>query len=302
MSVVVKNISKQYGSQKAVDELSFEAKDGEILGLLGPNGAGKSTTMKMLTCFTGPSGGDAEVCGHSIIDDQLAVRNCIGYLPEHNPLYGDMYIREYLGFVADLHGIKDARNRSEEVIDFTGLTKESHKKIGMLSKGYRQRVGLAQALYHDPQVLILDEPISGLDPNQLVEIRSLIKSLARKKTVIFSTHIMQEVEQLCDRVIILNNGKLVADQLVKAGEDYQVSNLVIEITDHELRPDFQSLPGVIECQSLSKGKYVLTYDSSRDIRKDVFDIVVAKGLKILEMRKVDQSIEQIFQKVTSSNA
>ena len=214
MSVIVRNLVKQYGEQKAVDQISFEAKPGRILGFLGPNGAGKSTTMKMLTGYLKPTAGEAEIVGKDVQLKPLEIKKLIGYLPEHTPLYTDMYVREFLGFVAETYGLKKISQRIEEVIKLVGLTQEQHKKIGMLSKGYKQRVGLAQAIIHQPQVLILDEPTSGLDPNQLTEIRALIKNLGKDKTVIISTHIMQEVEALCDDVIIINNGALVANSSI----------------------------------------------------------------------------------------
>ncbi|MDQ8005523.1 MAG: ATP-binding cassette domain-containing protein [Pedobacter sp.] len=214
MSVIVKNLAKHYGEQKAVNEISFEAKPGRILGFLGPNGAGKSTTMKMLTGYLQPTSGQAEIVGKDIQLEPLEVKRLIGYLPENTPLYMDMYVREFLGFVAETYGLKNVKQRVEEVIKLVGLTQEQHKKIGMLSKGYKQRVGLAQAIIHQPQVLILDEPTSGLDPNQLSDIRALIKNLGKDKTVIISTHIMQEVEALCDDVIIINKGVLVANSSI----------------------------------------------------------------------------------------
>ncbi len=210
--IEVKEISKLYGEQRALDRVSLTVHPGEIVGLLGPNGAGKSTLMKILTCFIPPTEGEATVCGHSIYDDTLAVRRCIGYLPEHNPLYLDMYVREYLRFAAGVGGVKNARQRADEMIELTGLVPEASKRIGQLSKGYRQRVGLAQALIHDPQVLILDEPTTGLDPNQLEFIRSLIRQVGKDKTVLLSTHIMQEVEAMCSRAVIINYGRIVADE------------------------------------------------------------------------------------------
>lgn len=215
MSVVVKNLAKHYGEQKAVNQISFEAKPGRILGFLGPNGAGKSTTMKMLTGYLQPTSGEAEIAGENIQLEPLKVKRLIGYLPENTPLYTDMYVREFLGFVAETYGLKNTAQRVEEVIKLVGLTQEQHKKIGMLSKGYKQRVGLAQAIIHQPQVLILDEPTSGLDPNQLSDIRALIKNLGKDKTVIISTHIMQEVEALCDDVIIIDRGNLVANSSIE---------------------------------------------------------------------------------------
>lgn len=210
--IEIKDISKLYGEQRAVDHVSFTVQQGEIVGLLGPNGAGKSTLMKILTCFLPPTEGEATVCGHSIYDDTLAVRRCIGYLPEHNPLYLEMYVREYLRFVAGLSGVKDIRRRADEMIELTGLQPEANKRIGQLSKGYRQRVGLAQALIHDPQVLILDEPTTGLDPNQLEFIRNVIRRSGKNKAVLLSTHIMQEVEAMCSRAVIINHGRIVADE------------------------------------------------------------------------------------------
>jgi ABC-2 type transport system ATP-binding protein len=215
LSISVQQLSKNYGSQKAVDEISFEASPGKILGFLGPNGAGKSTTMKMLTCYLPQTSGKAFVCGFDIDNDSLQVRKNIGYLPESNPLYHDMYVREFLYFVGNTYHLQNLKAKVEEVILATGLEKEQHKKIGQLSKGYKQRVGLAQAIIHDPKVLILDEPTSGLDPNQLIEIRKLIKDLGKTKTVILSTHIMQEVEAICDEVIIINKGKIVANNSLK---------------------------------------------------------------------------------------
>ncbi len=214
MSVVVRNLAKHYGEQKAVNQISFEAKPGRILGFLGPNGAGKSTTMKMLTGYLQPTAGHAEIDGKNIQLEPLVIKKLIGYLPENTPLYMDMYVREFLSFVAETYGLKNRSQRVEEVIKLVGLTQEQHKKIGMLSKGYKQRVGLAQAIIHQPQVLILDEPTSGLDPNQLADIRALIKNLGKDKTVIISTHIMQEVEALCDDVIIINKGVLVANSSI----------------------------------------------------------------------------------------
>ena len=210
--IEIKDISKLYGEQRAVDHVTFTVKQGEIVGLLGPNGAGKSTLMKILTCFIPPTEGEATVCGHSIFDDTLAVRRCIGYLPEHNPLYLDMYVREYLRFAAGLSDVKDIRQRADEMIELTGLQPEANKRIGQLSKGYRQRVGLAQALIHDPQVLILDEPTTGLDPNQLEFIRNVIRDSGKNKAVLLSTHIMQEVEAMCSRAVIINHGRIVADE------------------------------------------------------------------------------------------
>ena len=216
MSLSVKNITKQYKKQIAVDDISFEIKSGEIVGFLGPNGAGKSTTMKIISCFIPPTKGTITVCGFDVSNDDLKVKKKVGYLPESNPLYYDMYVKEFLNFIASLHKINNKKERIKEMIEMVGLQNEQHKKIGTLSKGYKQRVGLAQAMIHDPEVLILDEPTSGLDPNQIIEIRDLIKNFGKDKTVLLSTHIMQEVESMCDRVIIINEGKLVADDSVES--------------------------------------------------------------------------------------
>jgi len=216
MSLSVKNITKQYKKQIAVDDISFEIKSGEIVGFLGPNGAGKSTTMKIISCFIPPTKGTVTVCGFDVSNDDLKVKKKVGYLPESNPLYYDMYVKEFLNFIASLHKINNKKERIKEMIEMVGLQNEQHKKIGTLSKGYKQRVGLAQAMIHNPEVLILDEPTSGLDPNQIIEIRDLIKNFGKDKTVLLSTHIMQEVESMCDRVIIINEGKLVADDSVES--------------------------------------------------------------------------------------
>ena len=228
--IEVKDISKVYGEQRAVDHATFSVKKGEIVGLLGPNGAGKSTLMKILTCFIPPTEGDASVCGHSIFDDTLEVRRCIGYLPEHNPLYLEMYVREFLNFSAGINGLKHCKDRVEEMIELVGLTPESNKRIGQLSKGYRQRVGLAQALIHDPKVLILDEPTTGLDPNQLEEIRSVIKNAGKDKVVLLSTHIMQEVEAMCTRAIIINHGKIVSDDHLHNISSQQLTEKFHQVT------------------------------------------------------------------------
>lgn len=235
MSIAVANLSKTYGQQKAIDGISFSAIPGKVVGFLGPNGAGKSTTMKILTCFIPQTSGSAQICGYDVNNDPMEVRRKIGYLPEHNPLYLDMYIKEALGFIGSIHRIDNRDKRINEVIELTGLGPEQHKKIGSLSKGYRQRVGLAQAILADPQVLILDEPTSGLDPNQVLGIRSLIKELGKTKTIILSTHIMQEVEAVCEQVIIINKGKIVADDtlvnLRKMYEDKSLEDIFIELTN-----------------------------------------------------------------------
>jgi len=234
MSISVKNLSKHYDKQKAVDAISFEAKPGRILGFLGPNGAGKSTTMRMLTGYLDPTSGSAEISNHNLLTQAIEAKKNIGYLPENTPLYTDMYVKEFLNFVGQTYGLKNLANRVDEVIKQVGLSPEQHKKIGMLSKGYRQRVGLAQAIIHNPEVLILDEPTSGLDPNQLVDIRALIKELGKNKTVVISTHIMQEVEAICDDIIIINKGKIVAndtlDGIKKANNQESLEDIFRKLT------------------------------------------------------------------------
>lgn len=303
MSVIVQNLTRMYGSQKAVDHLSFEAHRGQILGFLGPNGAGKSTTMKMLCCYTQPSSGTATVEGFDILESALQVRQQIGYLPEHNPLYDEMYVKEFLHFVASIYKIDNKKSRISEVIDMTGLGKEQHKIIGTLSKGYRQRVGLAQAIIHDPKVLILDEPTSGLDMNQLVEIRSLIKTLSAEKTVIFSSHIMQEVQALCDRVVIINEGSLVADESMERLAKKMAGNQIlrIEILEKNVTPIiFQKLVGVEEV-TYESGVFSITAHQNIDIRPEVFRCVVENHYTLLEMHLEKLNVEDIFRKLTKVN-
>lgn len=300
MSVIVSNLTKTFGDQHAVDDLSFEAKPGEILGFLGPNGAGKSTTMKMITTYLQPTSGTATVCGHDIIKNQMDVRRHIGYLPEHNPLYKDMYIKEYLHFVARIHKVDNAKDRIGELIETTGLQKEQHKLISSISKGYKQRVGLAQALLHDPDVIILDEPTSGLDMNQLIEIRALIKKLGETKTVIFSTHIMQEVQALCDRVIIINEGKLVAndpiDMLQKRlkGEDV----IYLELDKKYDASALESINGVNSVTRVSDTQYTIGANNASDVRPDIFRTATQQNWVILEMRREQKNVEYIFQQLT----
>ena len=300
MSVKVTNLVKTYGEQKAVNDISFEAKKGEVLGFLGPNGAGKTTTMKIVTCFIPQTSGTVEVCGHNVADDPFAVRQKIGYLAEHNPVYKDMYIKEYLSFVAGLHHVSNKKVRVNEMIEMTGLGREQHKKIGTLSKGYRQRVGLAQAMIHDPEVLILDEPTSGLDPNQLVEIRSLIKQLGKEKTVIFSTHIMQEVQLLCDRVMIIDRGKMVANDSIdklqsRVGGETVVTVEFLQKTDANL---LQKIKQGKEIRALPNNKFQLVSTLNVDVRADVFRFAVANNLTLLEMRKEVFSVEDVFTELT----
>lgn len=300
MSVKVDRLSKNYGSQIAVNQLSFEAKAGEILGFLGPNGAGKSTTMKMICCYTPPSSGSAVVNGYNINNSPLQVRKQIGYLPEHNPLYEEMYIKEYLQFVASIHKIEKKTSRISDVIQMTGLEKEQNKIIGTLSKGYRQRVGLAQAIIHDPQVLILDEPTSGLDMNQLIDIRNLIKALGKEKTVIFSSHIMQEVQALCDRVVIINNGELVADEsidkLSKMVSGSQIVKVGFDERNINIEP-FKSIIGVEDVVFVG-GMYQFAYSNDKDIRKEIFKTAVSNHYTIIEMKQDQANFEDVFRKLT----
>jgi ABC-2 type transport system ATP-binding protein len=300
MSVILENISKVFGSQKAVDQVSFEARKGEVLGFLGPNGAGKTTTMKMITCFLPQTSGRATVCGFDTLEQPIRVRERIGYLPEHNPLYKDMYVKEYLRFVAGLHRTKEVSKRVDEMVERTGLLKEQHKPIGALSKGYRQRVGLAQALLHDPDVLILDEPTSGLDPNQLAEIRRLIQDLGKEKTVIFSTHIMQEVQAICDRVIIINNGKLVADDPIDKLEKRISGESIVTISLKERveEKDLKGIKGLNSLRKMDAHRWQLIADAEADLREPIFDFIVGKGWKLLEMHKEVYSVEDVFQRLT----
>jgi ABC-2 type transport system ATP-binding protein len=303
VSVKVQHLTKEYGQQKAVNDVSFEARKGEVLGFLGPNGAGKSTTMKILTCFIPQTAGKAEVCGFDTGADPMEVRRRIGYLPEHNPLYKDMYVREYLGFVARLHKVGNAGKRVADMVELTGLGREQHKLIGSLSKGYRQRVGLAQAMLHDPEVLILDEPTSGLDPNQLVEIRSVIKQLGREKTVIFSTHIMQEVQALCDRVIIINQGRLVADdaigQLQQRLGGGQV--LTVEFSQPTTADKLRQLRNVKRVRHLGGNRWQLASDPDKDVQGEVFQFAVGNGLTLTEMKRETVSVEDVFTELTKKN-
>lgn len=302
MSVRVKNLTKIYGEQKAVDDISFEVKEGEIVGFLGPNGAGKSTTMKIATCYIPPTSGELTINGLDVERDSLGVRKIIGYLPEHNPLYLDMYVHEYLRFIGSLHHLhgKRLKERVALMVEMCGLTIEQNKKIGTLSKGYRQRVGLAQALIHDPRVLILDEPTTGLDPNQLAEIRQLIKDISREKTVIFSTHIMQEVQALCDRVIIIDRGKLVADSLVSElkSDEEQVIYLIAEFAEEVEVDKLIAIEGVLDVAEQQKNQYVLKANANRDIRPEIFKFATTHNKVLLEMREEKQSLENVFQKLT----
>lgn len=300
MSISARSITKLYGAQRALSDVSFEIGAGEVVGFLGPNGAGKSTMMKILTCFLPASSGEAVVCGFDTRSRSMDVRRNVGYLPEHNPLYLDLYVREYLEFIAGIHGLRNRMAAVNAMVDRVGLGPEQNKRIGQLSKGYRQRVGLAQALIHDPQVLILDEPTSGLDPNQLVEIRALIKGLGRDKTVMLSTHIMQEVEAICDRVIIIDRGQVVADDTARALRSRQQQREVLEV---EFEGDANAnellaIMGVIQARRKGDRAWLLAHETSTDVRAAVFQYAVDKGLKVLGMQKSERGLEEIFKELT----
>jgi len=299
MSISVTNISKSYANQKALNSISFEIKQGEIVGFLGPNGAGKSTMMRILTTYLHPNEGNAMVNGFDINSEPIDVRRSVGYLPEHNPLYLEMYVREYLAFNAKVYKIK--ASRIEEVIELTGLTVEANKKIEQLSKGYRQRVGLACALLHDPKVLILDEPTTGLDPNQLVEIRELIRSVGKEKTVFLSTHIMQEVEAMCDRVIIINKGEIVTDK--NLNDILNETEQIIEVEfDYRLEEAFLlKLSNVTEVKNIHGFSYQITFDTKKDMRPAVFDFAHDNQLKILQLSRKNKNLESLFRELTNSS-
>jgi len=301
MSVVVKDLSKQYGEQLALDKASFEIKKGEVVGLLGPNGAGKSTLMKILSCFIPPSNGSASISDFDVIAHSMDVRKLVGYLPEHNPLYADMYVREYLYFVAGIHKLgKKASGRIDELIGMTGLTIEVDKKIGALSKGYRQRVGLAQAMMHNPEVLILDEPTSGLDPNQLVDIRALIKSLGQEKTVILSTHIMQEVEAICNRVIIINKGRIVADDSTHNIKQQQQKNNVLEVQfEAAVKAEMlQKIKGIGNLRQISPLHWLIEYKNNENLRKNLMQWSVDNDINITSLQQKSISMEEAFRELT----
>lgn len=300
MSIKVDQVSKFYGKQKALNKISFEVNKGEIVGFLGPNGAGKSTMMKIITGFIPPSEGQVHVAELNVIEHPIEVKKQIGYLPEHNPLYTDMYVREYLYFIAGLHKIPNAKIRIEEIINKVGLGVEQNKKIEELSKGYRQRVGLAQALIHDPLVLILDEPTTGLDPNQLEEIRQLIKSIGVNKTVMLSTHIMQEVEAICDRVIIINKGEIVAnDKTEKIRELTSKTSLFTVEFDREIDPkDLNGISDVHSVVLISPNRFLVESHARKDIRNQIFDFAVKNNLSVLTLKKEEVKLEDIFKQLT----
>ncbi len=296
MSIEVTALSKSYGTQKALDNISFSVQKGEIVGFLGPNGAGKSTLMKILTTYINADSGTAVVNGFDVSRDENSVQKSVGYLPEHNPLYLDLYVKEYLAFNADVY--KVAKSRIQEVIELTGLTPESHKKIGQLSKGYRQRVGLANALLHNPDVLILDEPTTGLDPNQLVEIRQLIKNVGSDKTVFLSTHIMQEVEAICDRVIIIDKGVIVTDK--KLNQIMTDKEQVLEVEfDFKIEEQLiAKLPNLTGYKNIHDMIWELTFVADKDMRPAVFDFAQENGLKTLQLNQKNKNLEAVFRDVT----
>jgi ABC-2 type transport system ATP-binding protein len=305
MSVVVTNLTKIYGSQNAVDNISFQAGKGEIVGFLGPNGAGKSTTMKMATCYIPPTSGSIQISGYDVVEFPIQVRKVVGYLPEHNPLYLDMYVHEYLHFAGSLYNLSSSvlKTRVPEMIDICGLTIEQNKKIGTLSKGYRQRVGLAQALIHNPEVLILDEPTTGLDPNQIVEIRNLIKSIGKEKTVIFSTHIMQEVQAICDRVIIINRGRIVADSKVSELKNVikNENSITVEFENTIDADVLRSIDGVEEVTEISKGKFRIRSKAEADVRGAIFRKAADNQWTLIGLKQEESSIESIFRQLTGKS-
>jgi ABC-2 type transport system ATP-binding protein len=303
MSIKVASLTKIYGTQLAVDHIDFELKKGEIVGFLGPNGAGKSTTMKMITGYLPPTDGTAVVSGFDIQKDPMEVRKRIGYLPEANPLYYDMYVREYLEFTAGIHKLSKPKDKIEEMISLTGLNKEAHKKIGALSKGYKQRVGLAQAMLHNPEVLILDEPTSGLDPNQIVEIRELIIRIGKEKTVLLSTHIMQEVQAMCSRVIIISNGKIVADDSIDKLQQMNTAEGAFlvsfeTVVDEQL---FKGLKNVKQIENLGSKRWKFYTSKPDELRKEIMKWALQHDINISSMQSESQSLEEVFRSLTMKN-
>lgn len=303
MSIEVNALTKLYGDQKAVDDISFKVAKGEIVGFLGPNGAGKSTTMKIITGYLQQDKGNARVCGIDVSRDALKAKSKIGYLPEANPLYYDMYVKEYLDFIADVHHIANKQQRIEEVIKITGLNKESNKKAGQLSKGYKQRVGLAAALIHDPEVLILDEPTSGLDPNQIVEIREVIKQLGEKKTVLFSSHILQEVEAICDRVIIINKGVVVANDTLSVLRQRNEDNHVVLVQFKEVieKNILERLNEVDQVQELQVSHFKLQTSNPELVRRQLLQLAVNQNLNIVALQSESHSLEEVFRELTGGS-
>ncbi|MDG1902377.1 MAG: gliding motility-associated ABC transporter ATP-binding subunit GldA [Bacteroidales bacterium] len=301
VTVDIKSITKYYGEQKALNEVSLSINQGEVVGLLGPNGAGKSTLMKIITSFVPPTSGKVSIEGFDVQENPLEIRKKIGYLPEHNPLYHDMYVKEYLNFVLNTYpGSQNNKTVIKDIIELTGLGPEQKKKIGALSKGYRQRVGLAQALIHNPDILILDEPTSGLDPNQIVEIRKIITDLGKSKTIILSTHIMQEVEALCNRVIIIDNGNIVADDspknLSKAKSGTTMYN--VEFKEVVSKESLEGISGILEARNIGGTKWLLSSSSKNDLREDIFKFAVKSKFNVLSLSVDEQKMEDIFHNLT----
>ena len=311
MEIHIENLTKSYGEQKAINDISFQLNSGEVLGFLGPNGAGKSTTMKIISCYMAPSSGNVSVNDSSVFADPEAFKLKIGYLPENNPLYYDMYIHDFLSFIASLQKVPKEKipGRIREIIEYVGLSDEKHKKIGELSKGYKQRVGLAQALVHDPEVLILDEPTSGLDPNQIVEIRELIKNLGKEKTILLSTHILQEVEATCDRIIIINKGIIVADStpadlhLQMKGASLVSFQVEAQMAIDKVSKLIREIPNIADLSVRDDKKYIyqIQSDSPYETKKSLFDLCVKQGWYILEIKESETKLEDIFRKLTASN-
>ena len=301
MTIRVSNIIKSYGTQKVLDQVSFEIGTGELVGFLGPNGAGKSTLMKIITGYLAADGGSVEINGEMIESRNIAIRSQIGYLPENNPLYTDLYVREYLEMVAGFYHLQNKKEQVLKMVELTGLKSEQHKKIGALSKGYRQRVGLAQALIHDPAVLILDEPTTGLDPNQLEEIRQLIRKISEHKTVMLSTHIMQEVEAVCTRVIIINKGILVADGSIdqlKGGQFAHKQTVWVEFDKAPELEALQKIPGLLKIEQTGKASFLTESENNLDLRPLLFQFAVANHLVLLTLKEQQQSLENVFQELT----
>ncbi len=299
MSIEVKNLFKFYGEQAAVNDISFSIKKGEIVGFLGPNGAGKSTTMKILTGYMPATSGDVRICGEEVDVDSKETKKKIGYLPENNPLYLDMYVREYLEFVGKIYKVPNLKQRIDEMIQQVGLEVEQNKKIGMLSKGYRQRVGLAQAIIHDPEVLILDEPTTGLDPNQLVEIRELIKNIGKSKTVMLSTHIMQEVEAICDRVIIIKSGKIVADNSASELQYEENKQVVyVEFEGDLNKNQLKKETGISNVKNVGENAWLIESSANLDLRKVIAQFAQKHNLLVLTLRKEEKTLEEVFKELT----
>lgn len=299
MSIKVEHISKTYGTQQAVDSISFEVMPGEVVGFLGPNGAGKSTTLKMITGYLPKDTGNIFVCGIPVEGEAIPTKKKIGYLAELNPLYHEMYVREYLQFIGELYGVSNVKKRVDEVVGMTGLSAEMHKEIGQLSKGYKQRVGLAAALIHDPEVLILDEPTTGLDPNQIIEIREVIRSLGKKKTILFSSHILQEVESLCDRVIVINKGKIVADDRIEKLRDAgAAASLRVQLKEKATKNIFENIPGLLNIEQVDEHNWVFQTSDAEKLSKELLGFTLQHSLNIVSLQTQTRSLEDIFRNLT----